>query len=189
MIRDIVRDGPPKHLLETSAHLFNRPVDLSKDVWWVMDLDFRFAHVSEAVYNMRGLPASHVCNQKPGDYLSTPSLCRLIQTWSNEMKLEVNTRNSDIKVLQLDQLHANGHLISTEVVGCWIRESNGILVGAMGITRIIDTAISYNLDTFAAWANLQGIIPCHRTRTGLIPTEETIGELVERYQRETKDMK
>jgi PAS domain S-box-containing protein len=186
IIKDIIEAGPPKHLLKFSENLFHRPINLDRDVWWVMDMSFRFAHVSEAVYHMRGLSATYVCGQKPSDYLSTPSLCKLIKIWSDEIKLETCARDTDIRVLQLDQLHVNGNLIPTEIAGSWIRGPDNMLIGAVGITRAIDTNRSCNIDSFATWADSQGLVPCLKVRNDFVPTDETIGKLIERFQHEAE---
>ena len=109
------------------------------DVIWTMDTNLRFTYTSPSVKRMRGYSAKETMNQTLEEILTPDSLDIARQAFEKEADIKRSRQEDPLtpRNLELELICKGGSTIWAEAKFTFLRDTNGRLVGILGVTRDI----------------------------------------------------
>jgi len=125
--------------IQESESKYRLLADNVSDVIWTMDMDLNLTYVSPSTVRFRGYSPKEVISHSIQEMLTPESLEKINSILSEEFELESKPGSDPDRnrMLELEFLHREGHVIWGEVVMGFIRDKDGNAVGIMGATRNI----------------------------------------------------
>jgi PAS domain S-box-containing protein len=113
------------------------------DVIWVLDLSLgKLTYVSPSVTALRGLPADEVLRQRLDEVLSPESAVRVRELLPARIAaFEAGDESKRVEIERVNQAHADGHVVPTEVVTSLVTDGQGRVVQLLGVSRDISERV------------------------------------------------
>ncbi len=111
----------------------------SRDIIWMIDMDFRFTYLSPSVTQLLGYSQEEFLSKSHQDILSPESYTRLLNILSEELTME-NMPDKDIyrsRIIETEQTHKDGTIKSIEISMTFLRGSDRMPIGILGFSRDI----------------------------------------------------
>ncbi|MBI5591704.1 MAG: PAS domain S-box protein [Deltaproteobacteria bacterium] len=111
----------------------------SRDIIWMIDMDFRFTYLSPSVTQLLGYSQEEFLCKSHQDILSPESYTRLLDILSEELMME-NMPDKDIyrsRIIETEQRHKDGTMRWIEILMTFLRGSDRMPVGVLGFSRDI----------------------------------------------------
>jgi PAS domain S-box-containing protein len=127
------------HLAAENEKRYRLLAENTTDVIWTMDLNLNSTYTSPSVTRLRGYDAATAMNQSLAETLSPDSLVIVNRALREELAREALPQKdlSRFRVLQLEILHKDGHIIPIETTVTFLRDDFGRPVEILGVTRDI----------------------------------------------------
>lgn len=125
-----------QRLVESEAR-YRLLADNSHDVIWMLDIPTRrFSYVSPSVVDLRGYPASQAIGQSLAETLTGESAARLNDEIDRHLRrISAGDRSAQVLTSEVEQLCRDGSVVSTEIVGNYLFDADGVPRTILGITR------------------------------------------------------
>ncbi|MFH0996313.1 MAG: PAS domain S-box protein [Pseudomonadota bacterium] len=125
-------------LVQNQKHLL-MITENSRDVIWMIDMEFRFTYLSPSVTQLLGYSHEEFLLKSHQEILSPESYSRLLEVLSEELVTE-NMPDKDIYrsiIMDTEQTHKDGTVKWIEVLMTFLRGSDGMPIGILGFSRDI----------------------------------------------------
>jgi PAS domain S-box-containing protein/putative nucleotidyltransferase with HDIG domain len=109
------------------------------DVIWTLDLNLRYTYMSPSVTRMRGYSPEEIVGSTVQETITPASVELARKTLAEELAME-RMEHKDLhrsRTLELEMCCKDGSTVWTEVKMTGIRDSDGQLIGILGVTRDI----------------------------------------------------
>ena len=125
--------------LGKSEERYRRLAEQSKDVIWTLDLArMRFSYMSPAVERARGFTVAEAMQQSLNEALVPSSYEQAMALLQDHLqRLTAGDCTAISAMLEIDQPHRNGGVISSEVVASFLLDSDGRPEAILGVSRDI----------------------------------------------------
>jgi len=136
-LRDITDRRKAEEALANSEALYRLLADNITEHIWIMDLNLKFTYISPSVEKIYGYPLEKIKTLKLTNLFTKESYQKLRDTFATELPKAMAASPSPDKprfVLELQAIHADGHLLWIENHLSFIRDENGKPVSIMGET-------------------------------------------------------
>lgn len=127
-----------QELAENERH-FRFIAENSADVIWLLDIDtLQMSYISPSVQELLGYTPAEVMAKKVFSLVTPEAALRLEELLANAID-RWNTGEHPLsrRILQVDHLHKDGHLVHVEIMTTLHANSQGKLVSVLGVTRDI----------------------------------------------------
>jgi diguanylate cyclase (GGDEF)-like protein/hemerythrin-like metal-binding protein/PAS domain S-box-containing protein len=123
--------------LQENERKFRFIAEHAADVIWTMDLATRrFTYISPSVYQLRGYTAEEAMAQTMSERLTPESWARLEGILAEALaSWDQGDFASSQRVVEVDQPHKDGHIVSTEVVTTLHADGTGKVLSVLGVSR------------------------------------------------------
>jgi two-component system, cell cycle sensor histidine kinase and response regulator CckA len=111
----------------------------SRDVIWMLDMDFNFTFLSPSIEQMLGYTMEEYLGKSHQEIISPESYARLMDVLSDELMLE-NMPDKDVyrsRTIETEQAHKDGTKKWVELTITFVRNSDRMPVGLLGFSRDI----------------------------------------------------
>lgn len=139
LCQDVTERIKAEEVIRKSEEKFRLLADNVTDVIWILGLDFRYKYITPSVTTLRGYEPEELIGCSLMDLLSPESRERVLEEYGEELQAE-EEGNSDPNrsvTLELEQQCKDGSTIWTEVRVRFLRDSEGVAQGLVGVTRDI----------------------------------------------------
>jgi PAS domain S-box-containing protein len=139
LCQDITERVQAEEIIRKSEERYRLLADNVTDIIWILDLDFRYKYITPSVTRLRGYEPDELVGSSLMDLLSPESREMVLEEYARELQAEKNP-NADPNrsvTLELEQGCKDGSTIWTEVKVKFLRDSQGIAQGLVGVTRDI----------------------------------------------------
>jgi PAS domain S-box-containing protein len=139
LCQDITERVQAEEIIRKSEERYRILADNVTDIIWILDLDFRYKYITPSVTRLRGYEPDELVGSSLMDLLSPESREMVLEEYARELQAEKNP-NADPNrsvTLELEQGCKDGSTIWTEVKVKFLRDSQGIAQGLVGVTRDI----------------------------------------------------
>jgi len=111
----------------------------TEDIIWMRDMRFRYTYLSPSVYRVKGFTVEEALKLTPEQTAHRDDIKKAIGDLREELEKEKdpNTDLNRSRRFQMREYKKDGSMIWTEQSMSFIRDSNNIPIGIMGITRDI----------------------------------------------------
>ncbi len=137
--RDLTERRKAEQAVRESEAKYRLLAENMADTIWIMDMDMRLTYVSPAVMRLCGYTVEEALAQSPKDHLTPESLARLTQLLAAELPKELAGQGTPgaTWTLELEASRKDGTTVWTEQVIKFLRNSEGVAVGILGVSRDI----------------------------------------------------
>ena len=111
----------------------------SRDIIWMIDMDFRFTFLSPSVTQLLGYSQEEFLSKSHQDIVSPESYTRLLDVLTEELMME-NMPDKDIyrsRIIETEQTHKDGTMKWIEISMTFLRGSDRMPIGILGFSRDI----------------------------------------------------
>ena len=128
-----------EELLKTSEKRYRFLADNVTDNIWTMDLNMNFTYISPSIKRIRGYTVEEALTHKLEEIMPPSSYDITIRTMAEELELRSKGKKPpDIpRKVEVELYRKDGSLVSCEVEGNFIYDSNEDPIGIIGVTRDI----------------------------------------------------
>jgi len=124
--------------IRESERRYRMMIELSTDIIWILDLDFRLVYTSPACFKMLGYTTEEMFRLAPGSTLAPESFRQLRAAIREYLEREPASHGFDDTVrCELTFRRKDGALVRGELVFTGYRDDSGRLLGICGATRDI----------------------------------------------------
>jgi len=138
IVRDITERNRAVRALRQSETRYRLLADNVTDIIWTIDTEGRFTYISPSVQKVRGYTPEEAMAQTMSMKMSPESL-EMIKGKAGEIwdaETDGGRFNKSLR-FEVQQDHKAGYKLWTEVTPSLLRDENGVIIGAIGITRDI----------------------------------------------------
>jgi PAS domain S-box-containing protein len=138
IVRDITERNRAVRALRQSETRYRLLADNVTDIIWTIDNEGRFTYISPSVQKVRGYTPEEAMAQTMSMKMSPESL-EMIKGKAGEIwdaETDGGRFNKSLR-FEVQQDHKAGYKLWTEVTPSLLRDENGVIIGAIGITRDI----------------------------------------------------
>ena len=127
-----------QELAENERH-FRFIAENSADVIWLLDIDsLQMSYISPSVQELLGYTPAEVMEKKVFSLVTPDAALRLEELLSNAVeRWNAGEQHLSKRILQVDHVHKDGHLVHVEIMTTLHANSEGKLVSILGVTRDI----------------------------------------------------
>lgn len=128
-----------EELLKTSEKRYRFLADNVTDNIWIMDMNMNFTYISPSIKRIRGYTVEEALTHKLEEIMPPSSYEITIRTMAEELELHTHGEKPQDKPrkVEVELYRKDGSLVSCEVEGNFIYDSNGEPIGIIGVTRDI----------------------------------------------------
>ena len=139
LTREMISRRVFERALSHSEERYRQLAEHSKDVIWTLDLaSMRFTYVSPSVEAVRGFTPDEVINQPLAEAMTPASYAVVVAAIEDHLsRLAEGDLSAQSAMAEIEQPHKNGGIISSEVVGSFLLDSQGKPFALLGIARDI----------------------------------------------------
>ncbi|MGO9572080.1 MAG: PAS domain S-box protein, partial [Desulfomonilaceae bacterium] len=125
--------------LAGSEELYRTLVETAGDVMWALDLNLKYTYVSPSVTKLLGYTVEEIMVSDPLDGLTPASREKVLQAFREEMEKEYpNPREKHVShSVEVERYHKDGTLSWMQYNATFLRNSQRIPIGILGISRDI----------------------------------------------------
>lgn len=125
--------------LRRMEEIFGVVMKNSRDTIWILDLaSRRFSYISPSVEFISGFPAEEVIHWPLERTMSPESILRVEAAIAESMAgIRAGDRDTLIRAIEIQQPHADGHFVDTEIRATYLLDEHGQPHSVVGITRDI----------------------------------------------------
>lgn len=123
--------------IRESERRYRMMIELSTDIIWILDLDFRLVYTSAACFTMLGYTTEEMYRLAPGSTLIPESFKRLKSVVREYLSLGEQSGSAEPARCDLTFRRKDGALVRGEIVFTGYRDDSGRLLGFCGATRDI----------------------------------------------------
>jgi PAS domain S-box-containing protein len=129
--------------LEESEEKYRLLADNATDVIWTMNPEMKLTYVSPSVFHFRGYTAEEAVGQRLDEILTSASFEQVEQLYKLAMKqiTEDPRKALELKPLELEYFHRDGHRVWGELNMSIIRDRDGKPMAVLGSTRDITSRV------------------------------------------------
>jgi PAS domain S-box-containing protein len=110
----------------------------AKDLIFTLNLDMKITFISETVKYNLGYESEELLNQPVSKIITEMSMIIAHNAFKDELEKEKNNESEDrIRRIELDLIHKDGSIISSEATTTFSRDDDGNAIGIMGVARNI----------------------------------------------------
>ncbi|MCK5238111.1 MAG: PAS domain S-box protein [Candidatus Thorarchaeota archaeon] len=146
--RDISQKLEVENALRASEERYRVIAESSSDVIFTLDLEMNRTYLSPSVAKLRGFTHEESLAQGWEEVMTPDSLEKMLRIFGTAIYNLKNNEPVELPVIiELEMLHAEGHIVWVETSASLIYDNDGNPMGVMGITRDISDRKSAELLT------------------------------------------
>ncbi len=139
VLTDITERREAEEALRKSEERYRLVADNASDAIWTRDLDLELTYMSPAVERLTGYTVEEAMAMPNSQRLTPASMELMTNVFAEERERERYglTDPARTRTLEIEIMHKDGSMISTETVCRFLRDEYGNAVGVLGINRDI----------------------------------------------------
>ncbi|MCP4763797.1 MAG: PAS domain S-box protein, partial [archaeon] len=137
-VQDITKSKEAEEALRKSEERLRIISENANEVIWTCGLDLKFIYVSPVIEKLIGYTPEEILEIPISDYMTPKSFNIIAKTLRKAILKDKKHRDlSQIEIIELEEIHKEGHSVFVEITSTFTRDSEGNPTGILGVTRDI----------------------------------------------------